>query len=162
MLFVDEAYTLTSQDGPDFGHEAVATLLKRMEDNRDRLVVILAGYTDDMHKFIDSNPGLKSRFNRYINFDDYSVEDLTDIFNLRARQFDYHITPDAQTALQRLFAAAVANKDRTFGNGRFARNVFDKTIERQANRLSAISCLTTRQLSEITQTDIPPVGAEGL
>lgn len=97
VLFIDEAYSLVQNGGGnDFGLEAIATLLKRMEDNRDRLVVILAGYSDEMKQFIDSNPGLQSRFNRYTHFEDYSADELTSIYEFNLAKFDYQMTPTRQ------------------------------------------------------------------
>ena len=155
VLFIDEAYSLVGGGESDYGKEAIATLLKRMEDDRDRLVVILAGYTKDMKQFIDSNPGLQSRFNRYIEFPDYTAEELMQIFELNMKKYDYHFGEDAKEKLQQYLNKAVTNKDANFGNGRFVRNVFEKTLERQANRLASISNLTTEQLTEITTDDLP-------
>lgn len=155
VLFIDEAYSLVGGGESDYGKEAIATLLKRMEDDRERLVVILAGYTKDMKQFIDSNPGLQSRFNRYIEFPDYTSDELYQIFALSLKKYDYHITDDAKVALQHFFEEAVAHKDANFGNGRFVRNIFEKVLERQANRLASESNLTTERLSEITIEDLP-------
>jgi AAA+ superfamily predicted ATPase len=155
VLFIDEAYSLISNSQNDYGKEAIATLLKRMEDNRDRLVVILAGYSVEMQQFIDSNPGLQSRFNRYIEFPDYSAEELYQIFEKNAKEFDYKISKDAEMPLKAFFENKVANKDKNFGNARFVRNLFEKTIERQANRLSKEVDLTDEKLSEICTIDIP-------
>jgi Holliday junction resolvasome RuvABC ATP-dependent DNA helicase subunit len=154
VLFIDEAYSLISNSQTDYGKEAIATLLKRMEDNRDRLIVILAGYSSEMQQFIDSNPGLQSRFNRYIEFPDYSAEELYQIFEKNAKEFDYKISKDAEIPLKEYFTNKVANKDKNFGNARFVRNLFEKTIERQANRLSKEVNLTDEKLSEICSTDI--------
>lgn len=155
VLFIDEAYSLVGGGESDYGKEAVATLLKRMEDDRERLVVILAGYTKDMKQFIDSNPGLQSRFNRYIEFPDYTPDELYQIFALSLKKYDYHVTDDAKVALQHFFEDAVAHKDANFGNGRFVRNIFEKVLEHQANRLASESNLTTERLSEITIEDLP-------
>lgn len=155
VLFIDEAYTLVNQSQNDFGYEAIATLLKRMEDNRDRLVVVLAGYSKEMQDFINSNPGLHSRFNRYIDFPDYTVEELLQIFKLRAKKFEYIITPETEETLLLLFKKAIESKADGFGNGRYVRNIFDKTIERQATRLSSQSNLSVDTLSKILPEDIP-------
>ncbi|GEM_PF-489543 len=155
VLFIDEAYSLVSDNSTDYGKEAIATLLKRMEDDRDRLVVILAGYTKEMQDFINTNLGLQSRFNRYIEFPDYTAEELYQIFELNMKKFDYRLADGAKEQLMQYFEQAVANKDKNFGNGRFVRNVFEKTLERQANRLASISNLTTEQLTEITIEDLP-------
>lgn len=153
VLFIDEAYSLLGE-GSDYGAEAVATLLKRMEDDRDRLVVILAGYTDEIKAFINSNPGLQSRFNRYIQFDDYSPEDLMDIFKLNMRKSNYRIKRDAFERLKLFFANAVINKDKNFGNGRFVRNTFERVVQNQADRLAHQSTITSDDLSIITLEDI--------
>jgi type VII secretion ATPase EccA len=155
VLFIDEAYSLVGGGESDYGKEAIATLLKRMEDDRERLVVILAGYTKDMKQFIDSNPGLQSRFNRYIEFPDYTSNELYQIFALSLKKYDYHVTDDAKVALLHFFEDAVAHKDANFGNGRFVRNIFEKVLEHQANRLASESNLTTERLSEITIEDLP-------
>ncbi len=154
VLFIDEAYSLVTGSGNDYGNEAIATLLKRMEDDRERLIVILAGYGDEMKQFIDSNPGLQSRFNRYIHFPDYNAEELLKIFSRYAQKNDYEVTPEAHEKLKSLLEDAVANKDKNFGNGRYVRNLFEKTLERQANRLSAIERPTLSQLKEIIPEDI--------
>lgn len=153
VLFIDEAYSLMGE-GNDFGSEAVATLLKRMEDERDRLVVILAGYTNEIKAFINSNPGLQSRFNRYIQFDDYSSEELVDIFKLNMRKSNYRIKRDAFEKLQVFFSNAVENKDKNFGNGRFVRNTFERVVQNQADRLAHQSTITSDDLSIITLEDI--------
>jgi SpoVK/Ycf46/Vps4 family AAA+-type ATPase len=155
VLFIDEAYSLASTSESDYGKEAIATLLKRMEDNRDRLVVILAGYSVEMQQFIDSNPGLQSRFNRYIEFPDYSAAELYQIFEKNAKEFDYTISKDAEMLLKTSLENKIANKDKNFGNARFIRNLFEKTIEKQANRLSKEINLTEEKLSEICSIDIP-------
>lgn len=157
ILFIDEAYSLVDGGNSDYGKEAIATLLKRMEDERERLVVILAGYTKEMKCFIDSNPGLQSRFNRYIEFPDYSTEELYQIFCLNAKKYDYVLTDDAQKVLQGVFENAVANKDKNFGNGRFVRNLFEKVVEHQANRLSAEIDITAEALATIKTSDIQSV-----
>lgn len=154
VLFIDEAYSLVNGDESDYGREAIATLLKRMEDNRDRLVVILAGYSDEMKTFIDSNPGLQSRFNRYIHFPDYSEDELFRIFCLRSEKSDYVITEEGKARLKELLAQSVANKDKNFGNARFVRNLFEKTVEHQANRLAKMDNLTQEMLSRIEKEDV--------
>ena len=155
VLFIDEAYSLIGGGESDYGKEAIATLLKRMEDNRDRLIVILAGYTKNMKDFIDSNPGLQSRFNRYIEFPDYSADELLQIFEANMKKFDYHFGEGAKEALLQYFENEIAHKDANFGNGRLVRNVFEKTLERQANRLAREVNLTTDRLSQIEPEDLP-------
>lgn len=153
VLFIDEAYSLVGE-GSDYGAEAIATLLKRMEDDRDRLVVILAGYTNEIKEFIDSNPGLQSRFNRYIQFDDYSAEELTEIFKRNLRKSRYKIKRDAFEKLQDVVERAVASRDKNFGNARYVRNLFEKVVQNQANRLARMESIENDELSIITQEDI--------
>lgn len=154
VLFIDEAYSLVQEHGNDFGAEAIATLLKRMEDDRDRLIVILAGYEGEMKKFIETNPGLQSRFNNYIHFDDYSSDELMQIFLRLLQKNQYRLAADAYDAVKQLFTAKIAENDRSFGNGRFVRNVFEKVIQRQAVRLSQISNKSREQLELILVKDI--------
>ena len=155
VLFIDEAYTLVNGGKEDFGAEAIATLLKRMEDDRDRLIVILAGYTDEMRAFLESNPGLRSRFTRTIEFPDYTAEELEVIFLRLADRNQYELTTNAMHALRARLAEAVAAKDRTFGNGRFARNLFERAIERQATRLADVPDLSSEALEQLAEADIP-------
>jgi len=154
ILFVDEAYALEGS-GNDFGREAVDTILKRMEDHRDRLVVIVAGYPDEMKSFIESNPGLKSRFSRYFLFKDYTPEELVKIFTLFCANAALKLTAPAQEKLLGLFRKSYECRDKSFGNGRFARNIFEKVVEQQANRLVEIAPLTDKILSTVTKDDIP-------
>ena len=153
VLFIDEAYSLVGGEN-DYGAEAIATLLKRMEDNRDRLVVILAGYTDEIREFIESNPGLQSRFNRYIHFNDYSAEELMDIFKHNLKKSRYKIKRDAYELLQEKVSYAVSIKDKNFGNARYVRNLFEKVIQQQANRLAKQISIVSDDLSLITKEDI--------
>jgi SpoVK/Ycf46/Vps4 family AAA+-type ATPase len=155
VLFIDEAYSLVGENKDDFGKEAVATLIKRMEDDRDKLILILAGYTQEMKTFIDTNPGFKSRFNRYIEFKDYSPDELEAIYKLQCSKLDYILTDDADKKLREIVATAFATRDKFFGNGRFARNIFEKTLERQANRIASVPSLTKEILTTITVEDIP-------
>ena len=154
MLFIDEAYSLVQGSKEDFGGEAIATLLKRMEDNRDRLVVILAGYNNEMQQFIDSNPGLQSRFNRYINFPDYSADELMQIIGLLLKKNDFNLASGAEEKLRQKFEDAIANKTKNFGNARYARNVFEKILENQAVRLSMKGRITREDLVSIDHADI--------
>ncbi len=155
ILFIDEAYSLVGSTQDDFGKEAVATLIKRMEDDRDKLIVIVAGYTNEMKTFIDTNPGFKSRFNRYIEFADYSPDELLAIFKLECSKQDYKLNEDAEKKLTELFNTAWTNRDRTFGNGRLARNIFEKALEEQANRISNNPTPNKETLETITTDDIP-------
>lgn len=154
VLFIDEAYSLVAGDGNDFGHEAIATLLKRMEDDRSRLVVILAGYSDKMKIFLDSNPGLRSRFTRYIHFDDYNLEELVSIFMYNMKKNEYNITPEALESLREKIKNTILHKDKNFGNARYVRNLFEKVLEQQAVRLANEIELTTESLQLITNEDI--------
>ena len=154
VLFIDEAYALAQGGSEDYGKEAIATLLKRMEDNRDRLVVILAGYTDEIEQFINSNPGLRSRFNRYICFPDYSAEELFEIFLLQTRKNDYELSEEAGDCLKKHFEAKIEQKSKDFGNARYVRNLFEKTIEIQANRLASVPQLTKEMMAELILIDV--------
>ena len=157
VLFIDEAYSLIQNGAADYGKEAISTLLKRMEDDRDRLIVILAGYDDEMKAFIDSNPGLRSRFNRYIHFDDYSAEELWQIFSQFLQTHDYVIDDDAAARLRRLFCEIEGRQDKTFGNARFVRNLFEKILENQALRISAEARTDKKSLQRITISDIKDI-----
>ena len=156
VLFIDEAYSLVPEGGSgnDYGQEAISTILKRMEDYRDRLVVIVAGYKGEMQRFIDSNPGLQSRFNRYIDFPDYTGGELSDIFKMYMKKNQYTLSAEAEKYLKERFDYAVAHKDRNFGNARYARNVFEKSIQAQANRLASEKNLDKDKLTELTVDDL--------
>ena len=155
VLFIDEAYSLQSGGEKDFGHEAVNTLLKRMEDYRDRLVVIVAGYTAPMNKFLKSNPGLSSRFTRFLHFEDYSADELLEIFLKYCNDGEYCLASSACERLRSVFEKAVKQKDEHFGNGRYVRNIFEETTRRQSVRLSKLETMTRKQLSTIDTEDIP-------
>ena len=156
VLFIDEAYSLVPEGGSgnDYDQEAISTILKRMEDYRDRLAVIVAGYKGEMQRFIDSNPGLQSRFNRYIDFPDYTGGELTEIFKMYMKKNQYTLSRDAEIYLKERFDYAVAHKDRNFGNARYARNVFEKSIQQQANRLAGEKNLSKEKLTELTVEDL--------
>ncbi|MDR1593039.1 MAG: hypothetical protein LBS43_00970 [Prevotellaceae bacterium] len=115
---------------------------------------LLAGYTSEMKQFINSNPGLQSRFNRYIHFPDYSAEELYQIFELNLKKFDYTISNDDGKMLKQYFQTKISEKDNNFGNARFVRNLFEKTLEQQANRLAKETNLSIEKLSEISIDDI--------
>jgi AAA+ superfamily predicted ATPase len=155
VLFIDEAYAITSNAGSDFGKEAVATLLKRIEDDRDKLVVIIAGYNTEMLDFLQSNPGFKSRFNRFIVFEDYKPDELRDIFVSLCANAEYRLEADANEKLFSVISDAFEQRNQSFGNGRYIRNLFEKSIERQANRIAAVLHLTKEILTTITKDDIP-------
>ena len=157
VLFIDEAYTLANGGAQDFGPEAIATLLKRMEDDRGRLVVIVAGYSGEMRTFIDSNPGLQSRFTRYIHFPDYSGEELVEIFHRNAEKYGITLSDKAEKKLARTISEAVKKKDRHFGNGRYVRNLFEKALENQANRIAAKQQAGPDDLTVFMPEDIVPV-----
>jgi stage V sporulation protein K len=156
VLFIDEAYTLKPEanSSKDFGQEAIDTLLKRMEDYRGRLVVIVAGYTEEMSRFIDANPGLQSRFNRYFNFEDYHPDELLVIFEKICEQSHFNLADKSRDVLLNKLTLLYENRDKKFGNGRLVRNIFDKTIEKQANRLSKLSNVTKEMLMTIMPDDI--------
>lgn len=153
VLFIDEAYTLSKGDENDFGREAIDTLLKRMEDDRSRLVVIVAGYTEEMQTFINSNPGLQSRFNRYINFPDYTTNEMIQIFEMLANKYHYTIDSSMKTALASYIDAAYRQNRGHFGNARFVRNLFEKCLENQANRVAQQS--NSGDISLLTAADLP-------
>ena len=137
VLFIDEAYALTTSRGStDFGFEAVDSLVKLMEDHRDDLVVIVAGYPKPMREFVSSNPGLESRFNRYIDFPDYTPEELRAIFDKLCGEGEYTVGKEASDAADRLFHAMYEDRDHTFANGRAVRNLFERTVAQQANRIA--------------------------
>ena len=155
VLFIDEAYSLTANVGQnDFGMEAVDTVLKFMEDNRDDFVVICAGYTDLMEEFLSSNPGLRSRFNKFIEFKDYTADELTDIFALRCKSYNLEIESEALECARTFFTERCKNKPESFANARDARNYFERVISRQADRLAPIEAPTDQQLMTITVEDV--------
>jgi stage V sporulation protein K len=155
VLFIDEAYSLVPDGQSDiFGQEAVNTLLKMMEDYREDLVVVVAGYKGEMSRFIDSNPGLKSRFSRSIHFDDYSPSELTEIFKVRCEQYGYLFSEETLKSIHDLveqFESQVGE----LGNGRFVRNIFDRFIANQCNRLAVLGKPTVEELKTFLPTDIP-------
>ncbi len=157
VLFIDEAYTLTNQSrgtGPDFGQEAVETLMKMMEDHRDEIVVIAAGYSEHMDRFLASNPGMASRFARTIEFPNYSPEELVTIVRGLCAKHYYELSDDTVDALSRYFETVP--KGPTFGNGRVARQVFESMIGAQASRLAIQSPGHDSELSLLTAADVTP------
>jgi SpoVK/Ycf46/Vps4 family AAA+-type ATPase len=160
VLFIDEAYSLSKGEQAewDYGSEAVEVLIKRMEDYRDELVLIVAGYPEPMEKFINSNPGLKSRFSTYILFDDYIPEEMLAIFKVFCERENY--VPD-EDAVDRALASMQHNygeRDSTFGNARFVRNLFESAIRNQALRLGAMcDSPTTAELRILLPEDIPVI-----
>lgn len=155
VLFIDEAYSLVQGYENDYGKEAISTLLKRMEDDRDRLIVIIAGYSNEIKDFVDSNPGLQSRFTRYIHFSDYTADELKQIFLLNVKKNQYTVDKEGILRLEQLLKYEVSHKDKNFGNGRFVRNLFEKTILNQATRLANIPNITSEELSKLIADDIP-------
>ncbi len=159
VLFIDEAYTMIDENGQDqYGREAVQTLLKRMEDQRERLVVILAGYPVEMQKMIRSNPGLSSRIGTTMTFDDYSPQDLCRIFELIATKAKYSLPTQSRRRLLRGFTYLYIGRDRHFGNGRCSRNSFERSVRRLANRLSKLSDITRELLTTLEPDDIEVAG----
>jgi Holliday junction resolvasome RuvABC ATP-dependent DNA helicase subunit len=153
VLFIDEAYSLSSGSDQDFGHEAIETLLKLMEDNREDLVVIAAGYRDRMESFVESNPGLRSRFSRFIDFPDYTADELTTIFMRLAEEEGYKLDAGVADSIRKRMLDAYINRTPTFGNGRMVRNLFEQTLTKQANRLATASP-TREQLCTLVVTDL--------
>jgi len=153
VLFVDEAYTLQRDHAQDFGHEAIDTLLKLMEDHRDKVAVIVAGYPELMARFIDSNPGLRSRFDRTITFRDYSDAELTAIFDALCRDSGYRCSPDTLAQVTRAFSAMP--RDSSFGNGRAARRLFAEAVTSQASRLAAHRHSSSAELQRLEPQDVP-------
>ena len=155
ILFIDEAYSLTyGKEESDFGYEAVDTLLKGMEDNRDDLVVIVAGYTKPMNQFLRSNPGLESRFNKMITFEDYNPDDLFKIFELMCKKNDFTFDGEVRKKMKMYFCDEYEHREDNFANGRMVRNVFERIIQNQANRLAIHNNIDTKSLSTITIDDI--------
>lgn len=154
VLFIDEAYALVDSDTDTYGKECIATILKAMEDHRDELIVIVSGYSELMHKFIESNPGLKSRFNKYIHFPDYTGEEMENIFLLQCKNNGYEIETEAQELLRAVFDDWYETRDENFGNGRTVRNSFEKIINCQASRLASDSDITDEELRTLTLQDV--------
>lgn len=153
VLFIDEAYSLAKGES-DFGQEAIDTLLKAMEDNRDDFVVIVAGYTKQMEAFLLSNPGLKSRFNKSILFEDYTEEELLDIFNLFCHKYGLRLSEDAKRNLVVFLSTICSEKTENFANAREIRNLFERSIVNQANRLGDLETISNDELEEIISSDL--------
>ena len=155
VLFIDEAYALVNQEnGNDFGREAIEVLLKNMEDHRDELIVIVAGYAGLMEKFIHSNPGLESRFNKYLYFEDYNAAQLYDIFSSICKKNGYTLSQEGDAWVRRDLEELFANRDENFGNARDVRNLFEKAVSRQADRVAALESPTREQLMELLPQDL--------
>lgn len=154
ILFIDEAYTLTKSDGQDFGQEAVDTLLKRMEDNRADFIVIVAGYTEEMKEFIDSNPGLKSRFNKFIEFPDYNGDEMYKIYDLMCCSQDYVLTQDASQFVKDYLYNMTLEGEENFANAREVRNYFERCVERQASRIVTSDNIDANKLTTLCIEDV--------
>ena len=151
-LLVDEAYALARGGDNDFGREAIDTIVKFMEDHRDDLAVVAAGYPDEMMMFISTNPGLQSRFGRTVHFADYTTDELVQIFVRLGERHEYHAGEDAIAALRLVIEAQP--RDQGFGNARFVRNVFEAAVTKQALRVAPLSDPSTEQLTTLTVADI--------
>jgi hypothetical protein len=154
-VLIDEAYALARGGENDFGREAIDTLVKFMEDHRDDLAVVVAGYPAEMHELIGTNPGLESRFARTLEFPDYTTDELVRIFDLMSGKQEYHLDDDARVRLSEVIGAEP--RGRGFGNARFARNVFEHAVSLQALRLADVEAPTTSQLTTLVAADIEPV-----
>ena len=158
ILFIDEAYSLAPEGGSanDFGHEAIETILKVMEDERDELVVIAAGYPEPMDRFISANPGLESRFGKYFHFEDYNGGQLFEIFKSQCKKNQYEPDEAAAAYAQKLFAELYENRDENFGNARDVRNIFEKAVARHSDRVAAMDAPTREDLLTLVESDLYP------
>ena len=154
VLFIDEAYSLVSDSKNDYGSEAIDTLISAMENNRDNLVVIVAGYEEPMQQFIGSNPGLSSRFNRYLHFKDYDSEELMSIFLKLCEENEYILQEQAESAIHKFLKNVYARRCKDFGNARTVRNIFEKIIAYQAERIISLDSIDDDDLLELTLADV--------
>lgn len=154
VLFIDEAYSLVSDSKNDYGSEAIDTLISAMENNRDNLVVIVAGYEEPMQQFIGSNPGLSSRFNRYLHFKDYDSEELMSIFLKLCEENEYILQEDAESTIHKFLKSVYARRCKEFGNARTVRNIFEKIIAYQAERIISLDSIDDDDLLELTLADV--------
>ncbi|NBT36086.1 MAG: AAA family ATPase [Betaproteobacteria bacterium] len=157
VLFIDEAYTLAGKD-QDYGQEAIDTLLKFMEDNRDDLVVVVAGYPDKMAELLDSNPGIRSRFTRFMNFQDYSPDELSSIFAGFCKEGGFTLAESAAARAREIFEQQYIQRDKTFGNARFARNLFEQCLVRHARRITKADHISDGMLTMLEEDDVEWVG----
>lgn len=156
VLFIDEAYSITENDHSDsYGRECLTELTKALEDYREDLVVIVAGYTAPMNQFFESNPGLKSRFNTFIEFDDYNVDELMDILRYMSEKEDYFLTDRTQELLKQLLSEAILSSQKEFANGRFIRNIFETMIMNHARRIAQVESPTLQELKVLSENDLP-------
>ena len=153
VLFIDEAYALAKKDDA-FGQEAIDTILKAMEDHRDDLVVIVAGYTKPMEEFINSNPGLKSRFNKYIEFPDYSIDELEEIFYSNCERYDYTVEEEAKKQIRAMIVARKLQKQENFANAREVRNMFEEIITNQARRVATMESPSQEEMMMLCMEDL--------
>jgi len=159
VLFIDEAYALVNADNAnDFGHEAIEVLLKNMEDHRKDLIVIVAGYTGPMERFIHSNPGLESRFNKYFFFEDYNGPQLMDIFRSMCKKNGYALSEEGEKAMEKDLGELYEGRDENFGNARDVRNLFEQAVARQADRVAQLESPTREQLMELLPEDLEEKG----
>ncbi len=161
VLFIDEAYTLSSgSNATGFGKEAIDTLLKRMEDDRGKFLVIAAGYSNEMREFVNTNPGLQSRFTKYINFDDYTAGEMKTIFLGMLKKKEMEMDPDSDDELDKFFKALYDSRDKNFGNAREVRNIFEKALQRQSTRLANLSNIGEDINSKLNQMTIEDIEGE--
>lgn len=158
ILFIDEAYTLNKEGGQgDFGQEAIDTILKAMEDNRKDLVVIVAGYTELMKKFVESNPGLKSRFNKYMEFPDYTADELIRIWEMNCRKYNYTFSLEAKEMIEGIIKKREAEKGENFANARDIRNMFETVITNHATRVAEMEDPSDNDLTTIMTMDLKDI-----
>lgn len=158
VLFIDEAYSITENEHSDsYGRECLTELTKALEDYRNDLVVIVAGYTEPMNKFFESNPGLKSRFNTFIEFDDYSVEELIKILDVMCEKNDYILTDEARKSIEEYFCCFLEESKENFANGRFVRNVFEKLVISHAKRVAQAENVDKNALLTIVDEDVESI-----
>jgi SpoVK/Ycf46/Vps4 family AAA+-type ATPase len=156
VLFIDEAYSITENDHSDsYGRECLTELTKALEDYREDLVVIVAGYTEPMKQFFESNPGLKSRFNTFVEFDDYNATELIEILKSISQSEDYIVSDGAIGMLYNRFNQMLHPKADEFANGRFVRNIFEDMVMNQARRVSKIDNPSLNELKELSELDVP-------